>query len=174
VVNAADAALAKAKAQNPANPAAVQAAQDQLDIAKAQRADTLADPDTSQQESALEAAAEALSINRVDARPTIVIAGQTFTVIGIIDHVERRSDLRTQGRRHRADHRIARSSSAAGRFPCGEALAHEGSRVYRGDADRDLRDRSARQEALRWRTTRLTAIAIRVGNKLQERPRTTI
>jgi hypothetical protein len=56
VVNAADAALAKAKAQNPANPAAVQAAQDQLDIAKAQRADTLADPDTSQQESALEAA----------------------------------------------------------------------------------------------------------------------
>ncbi len=38
-------------------------------------------------------AAEALSINRVDARPTIFIAGQPFTVIGIIDHVERRSDL---------------------------------------------------------------------------------
>jgi multidrug efflux pump subunit AcrA (membrane-fusion protein) len=59
-VNAADAALAQAKAQTPANEAAVEAAQDQLDIAKAQRAETLADPDTSQQESALEAAQQEL------------------------------------------------------------------------------------------------------------------
>ena len=38
-------------------------------------------------------AAAALSINRVDARPTIFIGGQAFTVIGIIDQVERRSEL---------------------------------------------------------------------------------
>jgi putative ABC transport system permease protein len=38
-------------------------------------------------------AAAALSINRVDARPTIFIAGQPFTVIGIVDQVERRSEL---------------------------------------------------------------------------------
>jgi hypothetical protein len=33
---------------------------------------------------------------------------------------------------------------------------------------------AARQEALRWSTIRLTAIAIRVGNKPQERLRKTI
>jgi len=38
-------------------------------------------------------AAATLSINRVDARPTIFIAGQPFTVIGIVDQVARRSDL---------------------------------------------------------------------------------
>ena len=38
-------------------------------------------------------AAEQLAINRVDARPTIFIGGQAFTVIGIIDQVQRRSDL---------------------------------------------------------------------------------
>jgi putative ABC transport system permease protein len=38
-------------------------------------------------------AAAQLAINRVDARPTIFIAGQAFTVIGIVDNVQRRPDL---------------------------------------------------------------------------------
>lgn len=38
-------------------------------------------------------AAERLAINRVDTRPTIFIAGQPFTVIGIVDGVERQPDL---------------------------------------------------------------------------------
>ena len=38
-------------------------------------------------------AAERLGINRVDTRPTIFIGGKAFTVIGIIDNVQRRSEL---------------------------------------------------------------------------------
>ena len=56
-VNAAAAALTQAQGETPADPAAVEAAEDQLDIAKAQRAEVEPTPDTSQQESALEAAA---------------------------------------------------------------------------------------------------------------------
>ena len=60
-VNAAAAALTQAQAMTPADPAAVQAAEDQLEIAKAQRAEVNATPDTSQQESALDAAGQELA-----------------------------------------------------------------------------------------------------------------
>jgi multidrug efflux pump subunit AcrA (membrane-fusion protein) len=60
-VNAAATALTQAEALTPADPAAVQAAADQLDIAKAQRAEVNATPDTSQQESALDAATQELA-----------------------------------------------------------------------------------------------------------------
>ncbi len=38
-------------------------------------------------------AAEQLAVNRVDSRPTVFIGGKVFTVIGIFDDVQRRSEL---------------------------------------------------------------------------------
>ena len=59
-VTAAANALAQAKASNPVDTAAVQSAQDQLEIAEAQRDEALEAPDTSRQQAAVDAAQEAL------------------------------------------------------------------------------------------------------------------
>jgi len=63
-VTAAATALSQAKSATPVDAAAVRAAEDQLEIAQAQRDEALAEPDTTRQQAAVDSAQEALDAAR--------------------------------------------------------------------------------------------------------------